>query len=206
MTSFVYPGPSLLPGLTWNRERTYLWATEIQEATSGKESRLRYRQYPRVRFQLKYDLLRDNLTPSEAKRLVGLFNALAGAYDTCLFTDPDFNSVTAESFGTGNGSTTAFQLVARYQVSGGPGTPELIQNFNGAPSLFDNGSPISGGSYTLGPTGIVTFGTPPVSGHALTWTGSFYYRVRFQEDELPLTQFMQSWWQSREVALISVKL
>jgi uncharacterized protein (TIGR02217 family) len=206
MSSFVYPGPSVLPGLSWNRERSYLWATEIQEAVSGKETRLQYRQYPRVRFQLKYELLRDNLTPSEAKRLVGLFNALAGSFDTCLFLDPDFSSVTAESFGTGDGTTTAFQLVARYQVSGGPGTPEIIQNLNGAPSIYDDGGLVSGGSYTLGATGIVTFNTPPVSGHALTWTGAFHYRVRFMDDDLPLTQFMQSWWQSREVQLISVKL
>lgn len=206
MSSLVYPGPSLLPGLSWNRERSYLWQTNIQEAPSGKETRIRYRQYPRVRFVLKYELLRDDISSSDAKRLVGLFNSLAGSFDTCLFSDPDFNTVTAESFGTGNGATTAFQLVARYQLAGGPGTPELIQNFNGAPAIYDNGSLVSGGSYTLGPTGVVTFGVAPAAARALTWTGGFYYRIRFEDDELNLTQFLSRWWTSREIALISVKL
>lgn len=208
MSSFIYPGPSDLPGIRWNRERTPLWETNVQESVSGKESRLSYRQYPRLKFTLQYELLRDNITPSEAKKLVGIFNALRGRFDTCLFTDPDFNTVTAESFGTGTGTQTAFQIIATYQNAGGPGGAELIQNFNGAPSIYVNGVLKTGGGvdYTLGPTGIVTFNVAPANGLPLTWTGSFYYRVRFMEDELPLSQFMNRWWQSREVELISVKL
>lgn len=206
MSSLVYPGPSLLPGLSWNRERSYLWSTNIQESPSGKETRIRYRQFPRIRFMLKYELLRDDISSSDAKRLVGLFNALAGSFDTCLFEDPDFNTVSNMGFGTGDGSLQSYQLVANYQNSGGPGTPEIIQNFNGSPSIFNNGVLVSGGSYTLGPTGVVTFGTAPLAGRALTWSGSFYYRVRFQDDELNLTQFLSRWWMSREIALISVKL
>lgn len=207
MSSLVYPGPSLMPGLAWSRRRNYVWSTNVQQAVSGKESRISYQQYPRVRFRLKYELLRDNVSPSDLRRLVGLFNALRGRFDTCLFVDPDFSSVTSENFGTGTGAQTAFQITATFQNSGGPGAAELIQNFDGAPLIYVNGVLKTGGGvdYTLGANGVITFTAAPANGAALTWTGSFYYRVRFDDDELDVEQFMNRWWQSGEVSLISVK-
>jgi len=101
------------------------------------------------------------------KRLAGLFNALRGRFDTCLFVDPDFNAVISEQFATGDGTTTVFQLTATYKASGGPGAPEIIQNLNGTPALYNNGSLVSGGAYTLSPTGRVTFGTAPANGNPL---------------------------------------
>jgi uncharacterized protein (TIGR02217 family) len=206
MSSHVYPGPSVLPGITWNRVRSYLWSTEVQTAVSGKETRISYAQYPRIRFRLTYEFLRDMAAYQEVKRLAGLFNALRGRFDTCLFVDPDFNAVISEQFATGDGTTTVFQLTATYKASGGPGAPEIIQNLNGTPALYNNGSLVSGGAYTLSPTGRVTFGTAPANGNPLTWTGGFHYRVRFEDDQLELSQFMQHLWASKEVALISVKL
>lgn len=205
MSALVFPSSTDLPGLTWNRERSLIWRTDIQEAVSGKETRIRRRQFPRVRFSVKYDILRDTVSPSEVRRLVGFFNAHAGAFDSFLFTDPGFNSVTAESFGTGDGTTKSFQLLARYQNSGGPGGAEAIQNLNGSPSIYVNGV-LQVGGYTLGPSGIVTFTTAPSNTYPLTWTGSFYYRVRFEDDEMSATEFMQRWWSTQEIKLLSVRL
>lgn len=193
MTSFVYP---VLPGITFPYTRAPGWRTGLQEAVSGKESTIGYRQYPKIRWELQYELLRDNVTPSELKALVGLFNACHGRFDSFLYTDPDFSSVTTENFGTGNGTQTAFQLIATYQNSGGPGAPERIQNLNGSPSIFKAGvlqTIVT--NYTLGATGIVTFVSPPAGAAALTWTGSFYYRCRFDEDELVPLKFMDRWWE-----------
>ena len=93
---------------------------------------------------------------------------MRGRYDTFLHTDPDFNTISVAAapvlgvFGTGTGSQLVFQLVATYQQSGGPGQAEIIQNLNGTPILYDNGTTISAANYTIGATGIVTFG----AGHA----------------------------------------
>ncbi|HZR02412.1 MAG TPA: DUF2460 domain-containing protein [Burkholderiales bacterium] len=205
MSSFVYP--ATLPGLTYNNLRTPIWNTGLQEALSGKESRIAYRRYPLYRFELQYEFLRNNVTPNDLKALWGLFNAVQGKYDTFLYTDPHFNSVTNEPFGTGDGSTHDFQLVATYQNAGGPGISEIIQNLNGSPVIKDNGvTKTLTTDYTLGPTGLVHFITAPTSGHALTWTGSFYYRCRFDDDEMPLMQFMSQLWKTQTVVLRTIKL
>lgn len=205
MTSLVFPS---LPGLSWNRGRSYVWKSTVIEAMSGKESRIGHALYPRVKFSLSYEYLSDRPgATSDLKAIAGLFNACRGEYDTFLYSDPEFNSVTAEPFGTGDGTTTSFQLVAKYQNSGGPGVAELIQNLNGAPQIYDLGSLRTVGThYTLGATGIITFVTPPVGGHALTWTGGFYYRARFLAGQMDLTQFMSHMWQSKAVDFLSVKL
>jgi len=203
MTSLVFP---VLPGLTFGNRRVPMWRTGAFEALSGKESRIAYRRYPLIRFEMNFEFLRDNLTVSELKTLVGLFNACQGQYDSFLFTDPEFNSVTLENFGTGDGATLTHQLIARYQNTGGPGYAERIQNLNGAPSIFKNGVlQTTPTNYSLGPTGIITWVTAPAAGQALTWTGNFYYRCRFLDDEIVPVRFMNKWWEM-PVAFRSIAL
>lgn len=210
MSSQVYPA---LQGLTYPVKRSYVWKSGNQEALSGKQSAIAYRQYPLVHFDLSYDILRDASTPSEIKQLVGLHNLMRGRFDTFLFSDPDFNAITSANaaqfgpFGTGDGATLVFQLVALYQVSGGPGQAELIQNLNGTPVLYDNGATISAANYSVGATGIITFGSghAPASGHALTWSGAFYYRCRFDEDSIEWKKESKQWW-TADVSFTSVKL
>lgn len=216
MSALVYP---TLPGLSIEVSRTYQWKTFVQEALSGKQSALSARQYPLVNWDMTYNVLRDVGAPggfssaSEIQSIVGLYNKMQGRADTFLFTDPDFNTIAPAnaaqygSFGTGDGSTLVFQLTATYQVSGGPGQAEIIQNLNGTPILYDNGVTISAANYTIGATGIVTFGGghAPASGHALTWSGSWYYRCRFDEDAIVWKRFMSKLWLAN-VKFTSVKL
>lgn len=203
MSSFVFP---TIKGLTYPIRRTPQWRTGVNEAISGKESRIAYRQYPRILFSLEYSVLREQASTNELKQLVGLFNALQGSYDTFLYNDPEFNSVTIENFGTGNGTTTSFQLVARYQNSGGPGYAERVQNLSSSPSIYDNGVlKTLTTDYTISVTGIITFFTPPVSGHALTWTGTFSYRCRFMDDSIEFEKMMAFLWKT-QFEFISVPL
>jgi len=199
--------PANLPGLTWDSERTPIFNTGVQPAVSGKESRIAYQQYPRFYFDLQYELLRDYVVPSDLKALIGLFIDMQGRYDTFLYTDPTFNAVTTFQFGTGDGVTQNFQLIANYQNSGGPGGPELIQNLNGAPSIFKAAVlQTLTTHYTISATGMVSFVTAPAAAAALTWTGSFYYRCRFDADELTAKQFAALFWATKSVRLKSIKL
>lgn len=213
MSSQIYPS---LPGLGIEVVRSYVWNTGYQEALSGKQSTLAFRQYPLVHYELSYSALREpgaagygTVTTSELKSLVGLYNQMQGRWDTFLFTDPDFNTISASSpqqFGTGNASIQDFQIVAYYENSGGPGQAEIIQNFNTAPQVYKNGTALTFGTdYTVGPTGIVHFTAVPASGAALTWSGAFYYRCRFDEDAIVWKKFMNKLW-SAETKFTSVKL
>lgn len=204
MTNFVYP---VLPGLTYNSVRSVKFNTGKQAALSGKESRIAYQLYPLMRFDLTYELLRDYVAPSDLKALVGLFMACQGQYGTFLYSDPVFNSVTLAQFGVADGVTTAYQITATYQNTGGPGGAEIIQNFNGSPLIYVNGVlQTLGTQYTLGATGVVTFVSVPASAAVLAWSGSFYYRVRFDTDDFDVTQFMNNFWSSKKISLQAIKL
>ena len=201
MSSFVFPS---LTGLTWPVTHTVSYRTLTDESMSKRLATLALQQYPIHTWELNYDILRDDAIPSDIRSIVGLFNACRGRFDSFLYSDPLFNTVSGETFGIGDGQTADFQIVARFKNSGGPYGLDIIQNFNGAPTLFDNGA--VPGFYTLGPTGIVHFQNPPTAGHVLTWTGGFYYRCHFLEDTLQVQQFMNQWWNTQSLKFRSTLL
>lgn len=192
-----------------SHQRTPVWLTQVQQAPSGKETRISRRSSPLMKFELGFEVLRDstNLAVSDLKRLIGFYNAMQGSYDTFLYSDPNFNAVTAQSYGTGDGTTRAFQVSATYKDSTGIGWPEVIQNFNGTPSFYNNGTlQTVTTQYTLSGTGVITYVTAPAAGVALTWTGGFYYRCRFLTDSLDLNEILSRWWELKKLGFQSVRL
>jgi len=202
------------PGLTLNVMRSPSFNVAVQKALSGKETRIAYQQYPMMTWTLQYELLRDYLSPSEFKTLFGFYDAVGGRLTPFLFIDPWFNTVAQMSFATtqaGDVAGTIYQLTATYAnatgVYAGVGAPEVIQQFNGVPTIYGNSSAISGANYALSTTGALSFnsGHQPSSGTALSWSGSFYYVARFDEDSLDFEQFMANFW-TVKVKLCQVKL
>lgn len=153
-------------------------------------------------------------TSSDLSALVGFINALRGRADTFLHTDPDFNTINAAqasqlgAFGTGDGETLVFQLTALYQNPGGPGVAEIIQNLNGTPVLYSNGAVINSSTYSVGVTGIVTFsaGHAPANEADLTWSGSWYYRCRFDADSYDFKKKYMGYWMLDKLSFTSVIL
>lgn len=110
-------GTSVLPslaGLGFPVTRTPTWDTTIQQAISGKETRIARQTYPRWKWDLAYSVLRSNASFTELQQLAGFFNARQGMFDTFLYADADDNAVTGQAIGTGDGSTTAFPLVRAF--------------------------------------------------------------------------------------------
>ncbi len=205
MSSQVFPTGQL--GLEFYQQRTPQWSTRRQESVSGKETTITNRAYPRIVFELSYEFLRDDTAVSDLKILVGFFNSMSGSYDTFLYTDPYFNTVTAQNFGTGDGATKVFQLSAIYKDSTGYGSAEAIQNLNGAPLIYVGGVlKTLTTDYTISGTGVVTFVTAPAVSAAITWTGSFYYRCRFENDEMDLNEMWSKAWSLKKLKFRSVKL
>lgn len=198
MSNLVFP---TLPGLGWSRKRTPLWNTLVQEHASGVETRITSWTFPRWRYALTYELLREDNANAELRQLAGFFNQVRGRYDSWLFSDPDDGSVINEVFGVGNGTATAFQLT---RVLGGYAEP--VTDVNGVATIKKAGVTMTpGADYTIGSTGIVTFTSAPVSGDQLSWTGSFYWRCRFTRDETEFEQFMTDLWLARTVEFITLK-
>lgn len=198
MSASVYP---TLPGVRIEITRTALWNTLRRQTTSGRTYTGSFMVYPNYRFTLAYDLLRKSATKTEYQTLMAFFNTMKGGYDSFLFTDPDDYSVTADTFGTGDGSTTAFQLFRSFGTFVDP-----IFDLNGAPSIYVDGVLKSTpGDYSISATGVVTFTSAPANNKPLTWTGSYYWRCGFDDDEMDFEKFMYQMWQVQRVTFSTRK-
>lgn len=198
MSDELFPA---LPGLKWDIRKTPGFRTAIQQAVGGREVRVSYQPYPIWRWTLAFEFLRETTGFDEFRTLAGFFTARRGAFDSFLYEDPSDSSVTDENFGTGDGSTVGFQLGRAL----GDGLFEPIYNLNGAPVIKKNGNiQTPPGDYTVSATGIVTFASAPAVGRALTWTGSFYWRVRFAEDSAEFANFANLFWNAHEISLVQL--
>lgn len=201
MSNIVYPS---LPGQSWPVMKIPQWNTHVQTGVSGKETRTSFMSYPLWQFVLAYDVMRGAAAFKEYQRLTDFYNARRGAWDDFLFDDVLDNSVTAEPFGTGDGAASDFQLIRKLYTSG---FSEPVQNLNIAPSIYINAVlKTVTTDYTVSSTGVVSFVTPPAAAAALTWTGTFYYRVRFLKDMLDFEEFMKDLWALKKVELRTIKL
>lgn len=196
MSNAVFP---TLPGIKF-RKRMLRWSTSVRESASGREYRASTGYtYPRYKYSVPMDFLRTAAPTAELAQLAGFFNARQGRFDDFLYTDPEDNAVTTpQSIGTGNGVTTQFLLVRAYG-----GFVEPIGRHNGTPVIRVNGAVVS--NYTLDDFGVVTFSAPPGNGLPVDWTGSFYYRVRFDRDETTFDELWNGVWKADTLDLLTVK-
>lgn len=188
MSNSIFPS---IAGLTWDKTKNPKFKTKIQEALSGREVRTASRLYPIYSFAVSYEFLRDTLALPELDTLMGFFLQRQGSFDSFLYNDIDDNGVTDQVFGTGNGVTTKFQLI---RTLGGFSEP--VQNVNVLTNIKKAGvAQTNPTNYTIDATGLVTFAVAPAAAASLTWTGTYYYRLRFSNDESEFNQFMSQLWE-----------
>jgi uncharacterized protein (TIGR02217 family) len=198
MSNAVFP---TLAGLKWPVVKRPNFKTRMQPSASGKEVRASYYSYPVWEFKLSFDLLRADATV-ELQTLMGFFLSRAGAFDTFLFNDVTDNSVTDQQIGIGTGALLTFQLIRTYGAF-----IEPIQNTNSVPVIKVNGvTKTVGVDYNIDQYGLVTFVVAPGAGLFVTWTGTFYYRVRFKADTLDFNNFMYQLWELGTCELRGIKL
>jgi uncharacterized protein (TIGR02217 family) len=205
MSTQVFPS---LPGVTFPVDRTEIWSTIPQVATSGKETRLALWSYPRHRWEFGFDVLRQGTVNGSAytefSQLDGFFNSRYGAFDSFLYQDTDDYSVTAQPINVGDGVTTSFQLVRTF---GGFVEPILapwtVSNvyLNGV-NQASGWTVSSWGSTT---PGVLTFSVAPTAGVSITATFTYYFPVRFVDDEMTFSRFMNLLYSNKKVAIISLK-
>jgi hypothetical protein len=170
----------------------------VQATAAGRgSSSLALQPYPTWDFTVDLDYVQggESVQFSVLSQFLGCFMACCGRGGLFLFTDPIDNTVddtglstpqscllnvtagAANPMGqTGDGSSTQFQLARRIDQG-----VDILQQVSGV-AVYVNGALTS--AYTLSPTGLVTFSTPPANGAALTWSGSFQYLCQFSDDTL----------------------
>ncbi|HZF19511.1 MAG TPA: DUF2460 domain-containing protein [Burkholderiales bacterium] len=191
MSNSVFP---TLQGLTFEVGRFPNFKTKIAAAVSGSEQRAAFQADPLWQFSLEFEFLRDDATNNELNKILTLFLAVRGQFDSFLFLDPDAFQVTDLLFGTTDGTTTQYQLV-RTITDGSLSFSERVQNVKTLTNIKRNGSPLATpADYTINSTGLVTLVAAGSAGQSLTWTGQYYNRVRFMMDAAQTKKFMDKLW------------
>jgi uncharacterized protein (TIGR02217 family) len=196
--------PSLV-GLGFDVVRTPVWDTIVQQAISGKETRIAKQTYPCWKWDLTYNVLRSNATYGELQQLAGFFNQRQGMFDTFLYSDADDNAVTGQAIATGDGSTTTFQMIRAF---GNFIEPVLAPHT--VSTVYLNGVAQSPSSYSVsqwGVTspGVLTFNTAPPNTVAITADFTYYFPVRMSTDSVPFTLFLSQYYKAKKFSFISVK-
>jgi len=212
--------PSNLPGITWDIPRAVSFKTNVFEALSGAERRIRHRPIPKHRIDLSYEVLRERANLTELQTLRGFFMSRNGSFDSFLFHDPYDGQVTNYQFGIGDGSTTQFQLTrtigTRTDVIHNPEATMAIgfewfptigsdaqfwpQPFGSWPASDVYTPPVGG--WSLLPNGVIQFATAPPAGQRLLWTGRYYYRARFADDTFTATEFMSHLFSNSKLGIV----
>ena len=106
-----------LPGLDIALSRDIgNFSTVTQESVTGKKTFFPTITQPRYTYTLDVNALwagaiDTGMGAASLQALVGFYNQCYGSALSFQFTDPDDGAVSAQPFGTGDGATTAFQLV-----------------------------------------------------------------------------------------------
>ncbi|MDR3508436.1 MAG: DUF2460 domain-containing protein [Caulobacteraceae bacterium] len=186
-----------LPGQAIALKKAPLFATKTKRAASGRERRTALWPYPLWQFELSYEVVRHRPANDELATLWEFFNAAQGQYGSWLLLDPSDNYDSGVQFATGDGVSRSFQLARTLNSAIEPVYAVY------APTILDNGA--AAGSYAIGANGVVTFATAPAAGHALTWSGYFYYLCRFSQDDMTFQQIVNLLWAGDSLKITSLR-
>lgn len=194
-------GPPFLTNYGFPKKSPNLDTTIQTPRSKRGEVRYSAQPYPIWTWDFPVNFMRgaEQVASSDYQYLLGFYLAMGGRLSDFLLQDAYDNAIANCQFGTGDGTTTQFQLTRTIGI----GT-DIVQNVNGAPTITVNGSGTS--AFTLGSTGIITFTSAPAAAAVLRWSGSYYYRVRFDEDVADFEQFMDQIWMMGSLKLRSVIL
>lgn len=179
------------------------WQTSVIVMASGAEQRNAGWSDARRQYDAS---TAATMTLASFRSIEKHFNARRGRARSFPLRDRSCFAATTEVFGTGDGLVTAFQLSIADGDSGNAYTREIYLIEAATYTIYDNASPVTEGAgvgkFQLSlTTGIVTFGTAPLAGHSLTWSGSFYIPCRYDIDSFPDAKLFQ--WTSGTAGLVS---
>lgn len=106
-----------------------------------------------------------------------------GDFKPWLLKDWSDFSGTLEAIGVGTGALTTFQIIKTYSAGSNPYGRTIQYLKSGTLKVYVDGVlKTTPGQYTVGSTGLVTFGTAPANGTLVTASYEFYVPVRFEGD------------------------
>ena len=156
------------------------YATDIVASQSGYEQRNVNWEQARARFNVAHGVK----TSAQLDTLIAFFRARKGRAFGFRFKDWTDYQATAVLIGTGDGSTTHFQLAKSYSSGAVTESRVVTKPVSGTVQIYENAVLQTTGVTVDMTTGIVNFTTPPGSGVAITASFEFDVPVRFDTDRL----------------------
>lgn len=184
--------------------------TLIVELASGDEERNASWANSRRRYDVAYGIRRaDDLAAVvaffEARngRLYGFRFKDWGDHKSCLPSGTP--APTDQLIGTGDGATTAFQLVKRYASGSQTWVRTMTKPVAATVRVaLDGAEQLSGWSVDT-TTGVVTFDTAPTAGVAITAGFEFDVPVRFDTDALDVTLDLERLGSITSIPLLEIR-
>lgn len=164
--------------------------TVVSESENGREQRYQKWLRPKRTFTVKL----NSRQATETNNIWRFYTRRKGSFDTFLFQNPNENPVTAETVGSGDGVKTVFYLGQAVDFASGDltvvsGSEAITRSVKGTGDYL----PFS--TYSLDyTTGALTPNSTLPSGDVLRANYSFYYRVRFKDDNLMREAFTGELW------------
>ena len=107
MTIPTFPS---LPSIGFPK-RSPVWSTIKQPSVGGQESRFAQWSYPKWRYEIPFEVLRNYSGFNEFDSLAGFYNQIYGSAGFFQYNDPNDGLIVNQPLATGDGTTTSFQLV-----------------------------------------------------------------------------------------------
>lgn len=157
--------------------------TDIQSIVSGHEKRNANWAICRHKYTVPF----ENITDEAYHAIKTVFLLCRGRAHTFLHKDRTDHHATNESIGTGDGTTTTFQLSKLSTLAGTTATYTRVITKPASNVVVSVGGAPDASAVVDASSGEVTFPTPPANGQTVSWTGDFYVHVRFDNDYLPFS-------------------
>lgn len=163
-------------------------------------------------FELTYNVLRNNVADHEFKTLFGFFLLQGGNVGRFLFLNPDDYTVTGQVQYTTDGTTLTYGPLNRtFGYGANVGTEAVGYIDNSATfNVYLDGVLESPGNYTLDRTypcnQRITWAVAPTTGKVITTDMTYWYYVKFQEDNMSFEKFMSTLWTVKKVSLRSCRV
>lgn len=196
--------------------------TLVNESVSGVESRIQRFSRIRGRWDLASRLMRQVESNPSLRTDIALLRQLhvvqEGKTHGFRFQhfgdhkigDPDNPTTDNQSIGTGNGSTTQFQVYKRYTFGSVNYDRSIVKLESGSYTvLIDNVAQTEGGGndYTIDiNTGVVTFNSAPLGGEDVQIATKYDVPVRFDIDLLDIDEELASLGQIPSIPIVELKI
>ena len=200
--SNAYPNfPITTPTYGWSIVRSQRWKNLVQRSANDIRTAGGLGAYPVWVWDLAYNVLLGDSVNHEVQNLQGFYNQVHASLSPFNFLYTQDSTATTCLFGTGDGTSTMWQLV---RLWGGFYEPVLAPY--GPCYVYVNGSEkIAGTDFTISNAGLVTFTVAPANGATLTWAGAFYWICAFTDDLADWENFQYNLWKNKKISIESLK-